>query len=329
MCEGEVTLVFQRSKRQPLLVRGDIPGIDGCFDDPSAVFNPGAALLDGRTFLMLRVQARSRETFLVPAWSDDGIDFDVEARVIRPRGLDTRALGVHHVYDPRLTHIENHWYALVSMDTDRGCRLALLGSTDLREFDFLGIVSRDDRRNGVLFPERVGGDFVRLDRPNVPAGPGEPPSGNGVWLSRSDDLIEWTPVAPVFRGRNRLWDERIGAGPPPILTRHGWLLIYHGVATHFASVNIYQAGVVLLDREDPSRVIARSRHNVLEPRTPWESTGQVPNVVFPSGLVVDGGNAPGEPVPDEAKLRLYYGAADTCIGLATTTVERLISACHD
>jgi predicted GH43/DUF377 family glycosyl hydrolase len=112
-------------------------------------------------------------------------------------------------------------------------------------------------------------------------------SGNEIWLSESQDLIIWRPLQSVLRGRRHYWDERIGSGPPPIKTREGWLHIYHGIATHFQSVNIYQAGVCLLDLDDPSRVLARSRDNILEPREPYELMGQVPNVVFPTGMIVE------------------------------------------
>jgi len=105
-------------------------------------------------------------------------------------------------------------------------------------------------------------------------------------------------------------------------------VVYHGIATHFAAASIYQAGVALLDLEDPTRVIARTRRNVLEPREPWELIGQVPNVVFPSGWVVDGAPADEVARPD-ARVRLYYGAADTCVGLVETTVADLLRACHE
>jgi len=113
-----------------------------------------------------------------------------------------------------------------------------------------------------------------------------------------------------------------------VRTRHGWLLLYHGVATHFGSANIYQAGVALLDLEDPSRLIGRSRENVLEPRTLYELVGQVPNVVFPSGMIVDGLDADGFAV-EASPVRVYYGAADTSVCLATGTIGGLLSSLED
>jgi predicted GH43/DUF377 family glycosyl hydrolase len=120
----------------------------------------------------------------------------------------------------------------------------------------------------------------------------------------------------------------IGSGPPPIKTRHGWLHLYHGIATHFQSTNVYQAGAVLLDLNNPARVLARTHGNILEPREIWELTGQVPNVVFPSGATVSHTDA-NSTAPDDALVNVYYGAADTVIGLATCTVGDLVAACRD
>ena len=101
--------------------------------------------------------------------------------------------------------------------------------------------------------------------------------------------------------------------------------IYHGVAGHFGSANIYQAGVILLDLADPQKVLGRCRCNILEPREIWELAGQVPNVVFPSGMIVERYDADGFALP-ESEVKVYYGAADTVVGLATSTVQELIDA---
>ena len=102
--------------------------------------------------------------------------------------------------------------------------------------------------------------------------------------------------------------------------------IYHGVATHFSCSNIYQAGAFLLDLENPAKVLARTRHNILEPRELYETVGQVANVVFPSGAHVET-DADGF-AADNAEVKVYYGAADTSIGLATATVKELVDACY-
>ena len=129
-------------------------------------------------------------------------------------------------------------------------------------------------------------------------------------------------------GRFHYWDEFIGSGPPPVKTRRGWLHLYHGVATHFGSANIYQAGVSLLDLKDPTKVLGRSRGNILEPREPYELCGQVPNVVFPSGMVVEDYDAEGYALA-ASLVKVYYGAADTVVGLAVSTVGELLEAANE
>ena len=313
----------------PLIRPGDLPDLPPDLVDVSSVFNPGAARDGDRVVLLLRVQTRGRETFLLRAAAREGFGpFVFDDAPLRLAGVEGLPGRVHHVYDPRLTRLEGDWYCMVAVDIDDGCRLGLARSHDLAEFEWLGLASRDDARNGVLFPEKVGGRYLRLDRPNRIVAPGEPPSGDAIRLSASDDLLDWEPVATVLEGRPHSWDERVGPGPPPLKTRAGWLVVYHGVATHFGAASVYQAGAALLDLADPGRVLARSRRCFLEPREPWERVGQVPNVVFPTGLLADAEDADGC-APPEAGVLLYYGAADSCVGLATGTVADLLDACAD
>jgi beta-1,4-mannooligosaccharide/beta-1,4-mannosyl-N-acetylglucosamine phosphorylase len=320
-------MTFTRHPASPVLTRADIPDIPPVIRDPSSVFNPGAVWFEDEVRLLLRVQTRGRRTYLVPARSADGVAFEVADRVAAIEGLDAIGERIHHVYDPRLSVIEGRGYGVFAVDTDEACRLLTARTDDFERFTVIGVDADEDLRNGVLFPERVGGRYLRLDRPNRPDVPGQPGSGDEIRLSESDDLATWRPVGPVMRGRGHYFDELIGAGPPPVKTRDGWLLVYHGIATHFAAANLYQAGAALLDLEDPTRVIARGTDNVLEPRETWELTGQVPNVVFPTGLIVRETDASGFALPD-ARALLYYGAADTVIGLAESTVADLVAAAH-
>jgi len=294
--------------------------------DPTSVFNPGATKFGDRYLLLLRVQSRGRRTYLVVAESDNGRNFDVRDRIVEIEGLDQEAMGIHHVFDPRITRIGDTWYVMFAVDTDTICRVGVARTVDFERFELVGIEAGPDVRNGVLFPELRNGKYLRLDRPNRIQLADGPTTGDEIVLSESDDLLNWNALGMVLKGRPRLWDERIGAGPPPVRTRHGWLLVYHGVATHFSGSNIYQAGAVLLDLEDPRIVLARTRDNILEPRKLYETVGQVPNVVFPSGWVVDGVGEDGC-AADDARVLLYYGAADTSVCLATSTVGRLIGAC--
>ena len=315
---------MKRHSHNPILTRKNIPVINPQLVDVTSVFNPGAIYFNGKYLLMLRVQSRSRETFMVMAESTDGISFSVENKIVYFKGIENVNDNIYHIYDARISNIDGNYYIMFAMDMDNGCQLGLGTTKDFKEFDFLGIVSTDDIRNGVLFPEKINGKFMRMDRPNKARHSNGTTSGSVIWLSESDDLLHWKPVAPLIEGRFHYWDEFIGSGPPPVKTHRGWLHIYHGVAGHFGSSNIYQAGALLLDLNNPAKVLSRSWCNILEPRELYELIGQVPNVVFPSGIIVKEYDADGF-AKDDSEVFIYYGAADTCVGLAVSTISELIS----
>ena len=317
--------MLTRNNINPVVTREDIPNVTPHMVDVSSVFNPGAIKFNDTYILLLRVQNRGRETFIVKAESKDGVNFEVDNKSVVFNNIEKVAEKIYHVYDPRITKIENNYYIMFAMDMDRGCQLGLAKTTDFNEFDFLGIVSEGDIRNGVLFPEKIKNKYLRFDRPNKVQLSGGPSSGSSICLSESDDLIHWKTVKEVMGGRFHYWDENIGSGPPPVKTKAGWLHIYHGIAMHFASSNIYQAGVSLHDLDDPSIILHRGKYNILEPREIFELCGQVPNVVFPSGLIVEEYDQDGFANPD-SKVLVYYGAADTVVGMATSTINELIKA---
>lgn len=314
---------LHRDPSGPLLTRADVPALRADLHDVSSVFNPGATRWRGRELLLLRVQTRARTTVLLPAERRSNGEVRVLSPPVQIAGLERVVPAPAHVYDPRLTVIDDVLYAVVACDFAAGCRLLTARTQDFESWEMVSIDADGDRRNGVLFPERLDGHYVRLERPNSSLPAGGPPTGSTITLAISDDLKTWRDLGPVVHGRPRLWDEWIGSGPAPVKTREGWLHIYHGVATHFAASNVYQAGVLLLDLRDPTRVVARGSMNILEPREPWELMGQVPNVVFPSGMVVEHIDADGFAAL-QSPVRIYYGAADTVVGLATATIAELI-----
>ncbi len=319
---------MHRYNKNPILTRANVPPIPPELVDATSVFNPGA-IKDGDIYrLMLRVQSRSRETFLVMAESTDGVNFTVENRIVNFKGIEKVKEKIYHIYDARITKLEGRFYIMFALDMDDGCQLGLGLTDNFKDFDFLGITSNEDIRNGVLFPEKINGRYYRMDRPNKARHSGGPTSGSAICLNESDDLLSWKYVSTLISGRFHYWDEFIGSGPPPVKTRKGWLHVYHGVAGHFGSSNIYQGGVLLLDLNDPSKVLGRSRCNILEPREIWEMAGQVPNVTFPSGIVVEKYDAEGFAV-DESEVKIYYGAADTSVGLLITTITELTAAAMD
>ncbi|MBW6513540.1 MAG: glycoside hydrolase family 130 protein [Candidatus Syntrophosphaera sp.] len=318
---------MNRHPANPILTRLDVQSDHPSLRDVSSVFNPGGIRQGDSFTLLLRVQNRARETLLLKAVSTDGVKFTLDSEPLPIRGLERCPQRIFHIYDPRITLLEGVYHVLCAMDTDRGCWLGWFTSPDLDELEYQALVSELDVRNGILFPARFGGEYLRFERPNRVSLPGGVKTGSAIVCSASPDLINWHPVAEVFSGRPHYWDELIGSGPPPIKTRKGWLHIYHGVATHFAGNNIYQAGVSLQDLRQPWQTLARGRYNILEPRELYELTGQVPNVVFPSAAIPIQTDAEGFALP-ESEVFLYYGAADTCVCLAISTIDQLMEEIH-
>jgi len=195
----------------------------------------------------------------------------------------------------------------------------LLRSKDLRRFEYETMLTPPgiDDRDGILFPGKIGGRHVLLHRPTSWTGPTYGTEKPGIWLAFSEDLITWD----YGRGGEYLlmkprdgvpWEEaRIGGGPPPVRTDAGWLVIYHGVDSRY----VYRVGAALLDLDDPRKVLARSDDFLMEPKLPWERSGVIPNVVFPTAAVLRG-----------RELLVYYGGADRVVGLAVADVDALVSS---
>jgi beta-1,4-mannooligosaccharide/beta-1,4-mannosyl-N-acetylglucosamine phosphorylase len=311
--------------KNPVVVKEDIPEINVKLRDVTSVFNPGAVKIDDTYHLMLRVQNRGRRTFFIMAQSKNGYDFTVDDKIVEFEGIEKIKDEIYHLYDPRITKIEDTYYIMFAMEMGKSCQLGIGTTKNFETFKFLDIVTNQDTRNGVLFPEKVKGKYLRFDRPNNHQIDGGPLTGNSICLSESTDLLNWATVAKVAEGTH-FWDELIGSGPPPIKTRKGWIHIYHGIAMHYAP--IYQVGVMLHDLNDPSKVISRGSQCILEPRETFELVGQVPNVIFPQGLIVEEYDEDGFAM-ENSEVKLYYGASDTSVGLATSTISRLIEQCYE
>ena len=171
----------------------------------------------------------------------------------------------------------------------------------------LGLVIHPYNKDAALFPRKIGGRYLLLHRPT--AGPLE-----NVWLSESEDLRHWgNPVCVLREDQQPGWDSgKVGTGPTPIETPEGWLLIFHGVELEEKGW-LYRVGLALLDLDDPSRIIAKAPNWVFGPMEPYELRGEKPGIVFPTGAVVQDGT-----------LRLYYGAADTSVAVASARMDDLL-----
>jgi beta-1,4-mannooligosaccharide/beta-1,4-mannosyl-N-acetylglucosamine phosphorylase len=167
-------------------------------------------------------------------------------------------------------------------------------------------------RNGVLFPRKINGNYVLLNRPSDN---GHTPFGD-IYLSESPDLTYWGKHKLVMKTSHYWWkNTKLGAGPVPIETEEGWLLIYHGVCTT-CSGYIYSIGAAILDINNPSKILYDCENYILTPEEPYETTGFVPNVCFPCATLQDS---------DTGRIAVFYGAADTYSALAFTQVDDLIA----
>lgn len=300
------TELFRRYPGNPILTPNDWPR------PVNSVFNPGACICDGRTVLLCRVEDTRGVSSLWAARSDDGYKdwvVDPEPLMSPDRGAESEQWGLE---DPRVVWVAelDRWVITATAYGPPGPAV-FLATTDFRTVERHGLIMPPEDKNAAVFPRRIGGEWLLMHRP-VAAQFG--PKAD-IWLSRSQDLEAWRTPERVMRPRQgSLWDAtRIGLGPPPIETEHGWLLIYHGVHST-VSGPIYRVGLALLDRDEPNRVIRRGTSWVLSPTEPYERTGDVPNVIFPCGTTHD-------PATDE--LKLYYGAADTVIAVATALLSEV------
>jgi predicted GH43/DUF377 family glycosyl hydrolase len=300
-----------RYEHNPILTGADFPPDSGIV----RVFNSGVIKWRGRYLMVCRAENRALRGCFWVAESSDGYHFTPRPSPIKLPDEDPEFAEYTSgmVYDARVTEIEGVCYLVHAAHSGHGCRLSLVKTEDFESFEWLDFISETDNRNGVLFPERIGGLYVRLDRPNTGGNFGD------MWISYSPDLIFWGKSRCVLRNSEVRWAwSKIGPGAVPIKTPQGWLCIFHGVRTQCIAHYVYQLGVCLLDPEDPSRVVARSEEAVLEPQEPYELVGQTPSVVFTGGAVVE----------DDGEIKLYYGGADTVQCVATTSLERLLDACR-
>ena len=262
------------------------------------VFNCGVAQNDDGVVLIYRAQGMADNVSrLGYAVSRDGYAFLRRDRPVFAPADETEAFGVE---DPRLTRIGDDLYMVYTAWSPLGIQVAMASTRDFAVWRRHGIVlPGPDNKDAAIFPEQVGGRYVMFHR--------IPPA---IWLAYSDDLVHWGDYRKIMEPRPGLWDGlKLGAGGPPLKTERGWLCIYHGVDPD----RVYRLGVVLLDREDPTKVLNWPVSPILEPEEPWELRGDVPNVVFTCGTAEVGN-----------EYLVYYGGADKVIGVATADKAALL-----
>jgi predicted GH43/DUF377 family glycosyl hydrolase len=302
--------LFHRHPANPILTAANWPY------PINAVFNPAAAALDGETILLARVEDRRGISHLTVARSANGIDdWSIEPTPLLAPDEKT-ASEQWGFEDPRVVWVEElgRWVITCTAYGPAGPAVFLATTIDFNTVERYGIVRHPEDKNAALLPHRIDGRWVLLHRPKTQFG-----GAHGeIVLSRSADLLSWSAPEQVLQPRAGAWWDslRIGLGPPPLRTEHGWLLVYHGVKETVGG-ELYRVGLALLALDEPTRVLRRLPTWILAPLAPYERTGDVPNVVFPCGLLH---HAPTD------EVRLYYGAADSAICLATAQLADLIEA---
>ncbi|MGO8870913.1 MAG: glycosyltransferase [Acidimicrobiales bacterium] len=241
------------------------------------------------------------------ARSRDGVNFEVEPT---PAVSPANAFEEYGCEDPRATLIDGVWHITYVSVSRLGITTSRLTTTDFRTFERHGVMFLPDHKDVVLFPERIGGRYVALTRPM----PGSFDRVLGTWVAFSEDLIHWGTHHPVAMPRWGMWDElRTGGSCVPFRVPEGWLEIYHGVDRN----RQYALGGLLLDAEDPTKVIARSPEPILRPIEPYERTGLFNDTVFSCGHVALPGRG--------NQIRVYYGAADSCMAAADFKVSAILA----
>jgi len=300
--------LFTRHTGNPLLSRENWPY------RINSVLNAGAVKLpDGDTLLLCRVEDRSGLSHLCAARSANGIDnwrIDSQPTLLaNPREFPEEIWGIE---DPRITYVpELEQFAVAYTSFARGGPGVSLALTkDFKSFERYGGIMSPEDKDAALLPRRIGGRWGLIHRPMTAL-------GAHMWISYSPDLRHWGSHKIILEARRGGWWDanKIGLCSPPIETAKGWLMIYHGVR-QTASGSIYRLGLALFDLEKPEVCLQRGNSWVFGPEAPYERSGDVNDVVFPCGQTIGA---------DGDTINLYYGAADSCIALATGSIRSLLS----
>ncbi len=321
--------VIRKHPGNPVLQAGDLEY------DSSLVFNAGVCKYQGKYVMVFRNDygfspdphqraSPGHGTNIGIAVSDDGLRWT-------PKPTPWFALQTDEIkraYDPRLTVLDGRVYMCFAVDTHHGVRGGVMVTDDFDAYEILSL-SAPDNRNMVLFPERIGGRYARLERP-FPVYGRHGPEMFDIWFSASPDLRYWGDTELVLGLEDvPFCNCKIGPGAPPVKTEHGWLTTFHAV---YKDENRplkgweagkgwhkeYMGGLMLLDLEDPTKVIGMCPEPILKAEYDYEIDGFRGSVIFPGGMILE----------DDGEVRIYYGAADTVEALATAHVGDLLELCQ-
>ncbi|MBN1435567.1 MAG: glycoside hydrolase family 130 protein [Sedimentisphaerales bacterium] len=313
--------VVKRYEHNPILSAEDISY------PATLIFNAGVAKYQGRYVMVFRNDYGGKEgnakfegTNIGLAFSDDGINWQPR----KQPWIQWQTDEILRAYDPRITVIDGRCYMCFAVDTRHGVRGGVAVTDDFDKWDVLSL-SAPDNRNMVLFPEKLNGKFMRLERPF--SNYGRESDHFDLWFADSPDVAYWGNNQLLLASEHVPWaNQKIGPGAPPIKTKHGWLTLFHAVnrddskelpAWHAHWHATYTAGLMLLDLQQPWKIKAMYKQPFMVPEEPYELEGFRGSVLFPGGLILE---------PD-GQVKIYYGAADTVECLATANVDDLLKLC--
>ncbi len=295
---------FKRYAKNPILTREDVPY--AC----NTVFNAAAVKFNNRYLLLLRIEDLSGKSHLTKAWSDDGYQFEVEDKpwITPSQQGEWEVYERYGVEDPRITKLDDTYYIAYTAYGPYGPRAALGKTTDFVQFERIALVTEVDNKDVVLFPEKIHGKYYLIDRPGGFGG-----KRGDIWIKESPDLIHWGRSRVLLSSEPGWGAHKLGISTPPIKTEKGWLCFYHGVRKTPAG-NLYRIGALLLDLDQPKKVLGYTPHFIFGPEQYYERVGDVPNVVFPCGIIME----------DNQTIKLYYGSADTYIAMAEAKLPDIL-----
>ena len=300
--EGCTAPVWRYSEN-PVVPRNPVPGV-------ARIFNSAVAPYDGAFIGVFRGEQVNGIPYIYLGRSEDAIHWEFEQEKIPFVDEDGKPFMPPYAYDPRLVQVEDAWYIIWCQDF-YGASIGVAKTTDFKTFTRLENPFIPFNRNAVLFPRKINGMYTMLSRPSDS---GHTPFGD-IFLSQSADMEFWGRHRHVMGKSERWWESiKIGGGAAPIETSEGWLLFYHGV-TGTCNGFVYSIGGAILDRDEPSRVLHRCGNFLLTPEEWYEERGFVPNVCFPCATLQDAATG---------RIALFYGAADTYVGLAFTDVDTVV-----
>lgn len=294
--------VLWRFSKNPVIPRDLIP----C---SNSIFNSAVVPFEGAFAGVFRADDKTRQMQLHAGRSQDGIHWDIDPDRIVWQGEDPEITEFQYGYDPRVCWIDDRYY-ITWCNGYHGPTIGVGYTQDFKTFHQLENAYLPFNRNGVMIPKKINGNFAMYSRPSDN---GHTPFGD-IFYSESPDMCYWGRHRYVFGTRGGWQSTKIGAGPIPIETSEGWLLIYHGVLTSCNGF-VYSFGAALMDLDQPWKTIARGKPYLISPQTMYECVGDVPNVAFPCAALCD---AP------SGRVAIYYGAADTVTALCFGYVNEIV-----